>query len=372
MIGIYKITNIDNGKMYVGQSVDLKHRWAEHKCDLNNNKHSNNYLQKSWNSHGADKFVFSIIELCQINQLDEKEIYWINKLRTYVGFDDSNGYNLSLGGSGTKQLRPVLRFDLDGNLLDEWLSPRDASIVLGVDIQDIYGCTSKKYKYRHGYIWIWKSDYIDKTSLNWYLDRKCCRRVLQYDKNANVVCTYDSMSIAEKQLGYCIAQCLLHKTKSCHGYIFVYEDENIKIDKEYCNQVFSLLNNISNHPFYMVNKDGDIVKRYNCQREAIEDGYNERMISECLRGLRNKYKDFLWIYTDNYNEDEKYLYIDLYNICEARVDLPIIQIKNGVIINRYEHLKDIPDEYNKANVSSVCKGRKLQYKGYIWKYEVND
>ena len=103
MIGIYKITNLDNGKMYVGQAVDIKKRWREHTLALNKNQHDNRRLQNSWNVHGEDRYEFSVIEECDIDELDDLEIYWIDKLRTYVGFKDCNGYNESLGGQGWRR-----------------------------------------------------------------------------------------------------------------------------------------------------------------------------------------------------------------------------------------------------------------------------
>ena len=42
--GIYKIENIINHKIYIGQSKDIETRWEHHKWELNNHKHSNNYL----------------------------------------------------------------------------------------------------------------------------------------------------------------------------------------------------------------------------------------------------------------------------------------------------------------------------------------
>jgi len=44
MTGIYKITNLDNGKMYVGQAVDINRRWKDHKRLLNKNQHGNSHL----------------------------------------------------------------------------------------------------------------------------------------------------------------------------------------------------------------------------------------------------------------------------------------------------------------------------------------
>ena len=373
MIGIYKITNLDNGKMYIGQSLDIQHRWSEHRSELNHNKHDNSYLQNSWNLYGEDKFEFSIIELCSSDKLDDKEIYWIEKFRTYRGFENSNGYNLTLGGTGTKQLRPVLRFDLDGNFLDEWQSPRDAVINLNVDAQDIYGCTSKKYKYRHGNIWMWKDDYKDPSSLAWHLDRKCFNRVLQYDRNANLVAKYDSMRIAEKQLGYSIAPCLCHLTESSHGYIFVYENENIVVDQSYCDKVFTLLNNICNHPFYQLDRDGNIIKRYNCQREAVENGFSERLVSECLRNLRTKHKGYLFCYIEDINKYTKDFCNELFDRKVLPVKAPILQYTlDGKFVNRYEKLADVPDGFIKTSIGDCCKGRKKQYKGYLWRYEIND
>lgn len=39
MIGIYKIENTKNHKVYIGQSIDIEHRFNQHKNYLKNNKH---------------------------------------------------------------------------------------------------------------------------------------------------------------------------------------------------------------------------------------------------------------------------------------------------------------------------------------------
>ena len=46
MIGIYKIENKVNGKVYIGQSIDINTRWYNHRKELNGNRHHNEHLQR--------------------------------------------------------------------------------------------------------------------------------------------------------------------------------------------------------------------------------------------------------------------------------------------------------------------------------------
>lgn len=97
MCGIYIIKNIVNGKVYVGQSVDIYTRWYNHKHDLINNVHYNTHLQASWNKYGEASFEFSIIKTCDQNDLDALEVEYIS---LYNSCDSKFGYNMSHGGSG--------------------------------------------------------------------------------------------------------------------------------------------------------------------------------------------------------------------------------------------------------------------------------
>ena len=90
MIGIYKITNMNTGKCYVGQSIDIEKRWKQHEYMLNKKKHHSIKLQNSWNKHGEKSFKFEIVEECDVLELNNLERFYILKY-----FCKDNGYNMN-------------------------------------------------------------------------------------------------------------------------------------------------------------------------------------------------------------------------------------------------------------------------------------
>lgn len=90
MTGIYKITNLINNKIYIGQSTNIEYRWEDHKFYSRN---SHTALQAAFKKYGISNFSFEVIEECSKEYLDEREIYWIKFYDSY-----KNGYNLTKGG----------------------------------------------------------------------------------------------------------------------------------------------------------------------------------------------------------------------------------------------------------------------------------
>lgn len=93
-MGIYKITNVVNCKIYVGSTTNFDKREEKHLYMLNNDKHINKRLQEDWNKCGQFAFTFRIIEIITDKDcLNEREIYWIRELKT----ENSNyGYNFPI------------------------------------------------------------------------------------------------------------------------------------------------------------------------------------------------------------------------------------------------------------------------------------
>ena len=80
MIGIYKITNKINNKIYIGQSTNIQQRWKAHKTRPFNEK-SNQYdmsFYRAIRKYGLENFSFQVIEQCSKEQLDEKEKFYIH------------------------------------------------------------------------------------------------------------------------------------------------------------------------------------------------------------------------------------------------------------------------------------------------------
>ena len=103
---IYKVTNILNGKVYIGQTKrTLEARWVQHCCDANSRIHCFN-LQKAIKEHGADNFKIEQIDSADSKaEADEKEVFWI---KFYNSMEE--GYNASPGGRAgghRKKIRAV-------------------------------------------------------------------------------------------------------------------------------------------------------------------------------------------------------------------------------------------------------------------------
>lgn len=92
--GIYIIRNLENNKVYIGQSTDVTERLRNHKRLLKKGSHPNTYLQRAFDSHSG-RFSFKILEECSEELLDKREVYWIDH---YHSVDRNFGYNRETGG----------------------------------------------------------------------------------------------------------------------------------------------------------------------------------------------------------------------------------------------------------------------------------
>lgn len=105
MQGIYKITNIVNGKFYIGSSCDIERRWSEHRTRNNGGQCNNKLIQRAWIKYGEENFKFEILEVVENSkQLLTREQYWITQTKCW---HRNIGYNIMLDPRGGSKGRIV-------------------------------------------------------------------------------------------------------------------------------------------------------------------------------------------------------------------------------------------------------------------------
>jgi group I intron endonuclease len=134
---IYCITNTINGKRYIGQTKnELNKRWKDHLNEAK--KYNTRPLYRAINKYGTDVFKIKIIEECNIENLNEKEAFWIKKLNTF-----NNGYNATSGGDHfdhsdkTKDKISITMTNIERN--DNWRKNSENSLKHKVEKGELWG-----------------------------------------------------------------------------------------------------------------------------------------------------------------------------------------------------------------------------------------
>ena len=91
--GIYKITCIKTGEIYIGKSTDVKSRWQQHcKSAFNCGTIAHSLLHTKMKKHGIENFTFELVEQVPKEQLSEREKFYINFYQTKeTGLNERNG-----------------------------------------------------------------------------------------------------------------------------------------------------------------------------------------------------------------------------------------------------------------------------------------
>lgn len=101
--GIYLITRVETGQMYVGQSVNIERRFKQHK-----RQHKNSHVDCAIRKYGAAAFAFDILEECPEKLLNARETFWIDAFDTFDN-PDMEHYNHQIGGGRRRFSEETLR-----------------------------------------------------------------------------------------------------------------------------------------------------------------------------------------------------------------------------------------------------------------------
>ena len=91
--GIYKITCLATGEIYIGKSTDIKNRWQQHcKTAFNCGTIASSLLHTKMKQYGIENFTFELLEIVPKDELSEREKYYIDFYKTKeVGLNERNG-----------------------------------------------------------------------------------------------------------------------------------------------------------------------------------------------------------------------------------------------------------------------------------------
>ena len=194
---IYLITNLINGKQYVGQTIKgyLK-RWQGH-CHyanrIKNDRQSPQLIDKVIDKYGIENFKIELLETVPINQKDEKEQFYIQKYDTY-----NNGYNLTVGGDFNPMFDSKVKQHHKEVMQSEELKNKMSKSVKKAYTEDLRNWFSNDSKQK----WINATDEQRKLIIKGFIDYNNSRKqkIAMLDENDNILQIFESCSDACK---YC-------------------------------------------------------------------------------------------------------------------------------------------------------------------------
>lgn len=254
MKGVYKITNMVNKKVYIGQTDRLNEREREHFYRLERNEHHNQFLQKSYNKYGKENFIFEVLE--ESDNLNECELRWIN---SYGGINSELNYNLKDPTSKewsnyvkVKQSKTMLGENNPnyGNKWSEEQKEKLSKIKKGKTLEDRIGKE--------------RAELAKQKMSNSQKGRKHSEEVKEKIRQYNIGEKNPSYGKGERQKG----------------------EKNPMFGKPAPNRKKIL----------KIDNDGNIIKEYESATQVKEDGFNIGNVCNCANGVKGykKSKGYFW------------------------------------------------------------------------------
>ena len=203
---IYKITNLQNNKIYIGKTTTcIQERFSKHIYEANtpNTKGCMFILHKAFRKYGINNFNIEQIEEIDNSLLNDREIYWINFYNSMI----PNGYNMTFGGEGSTKINYKLVYEL-------WDSGKSISQIASLLNHSIAQLKMILSSYKN-----FNNEENNKRTIN-----ATKKQVGQYDKNTHgLIKIYDSIKDAAVAVNVdrsCISRCCSGKKKSSRGFVW--------------------------------------------------------------------------------------------------------------------------------------------------------
>lgn len=239
--GIYQIRNIINNKIYIGSArLKFSLRKTLHFTSLFKNKHYNIHLQRSYNKYGKDKFVFEILEICNVDLCIEREQYYIDLLNpeyNIAKYASSGSKGVKLTEERKKQISKIHK----GKKYSEETRLKISKALKGRIGSNLGGTITQEHKDKIGAANKGRIQTIEEKlkRSNSLKGRKCSekskaivsknfsKKVYQYDLNGSLIKEWDSVIQCAKIINYSVEMIYrkIKENKPYKNYWFKYLKE---------------------------------------------------------------------------------------------------------------------------------------------------
>lgn len=224
--GIYIIKNKINQKIYIGQSVDIEERWVKH-CAGYGIAH-NSAIDMAIQKYGKENFTLEIIELCQREELNEKEAYYADLYNSYA----PNGYNINKCGEAfhnPQRDKEISCYNITtGQLIKTYPSTHEAERN-GYLRQSIVPAAEQKGRSKTAYDMLWQWGHAPNIEIvKPKAGKHGGKTVYRYNlESGEYIDSFKSLADAERYLNKPggnknISSVCNHKRKYAYGYIWSY------------------------------------------------------------------------------------------------------------------------------------------------------
>lgn len=318
---IYKITNLVNGKVYIGQTIrSIEERKRQHLLDADNGCEF--ILHKAIRKYKKESFNWTIIDSSYSREeLNDKEVFWIVFYNSYSKEKQSNGYNMTKGG--------------------ESLSGND---------NPFYGKTH--------------SDEAKKK-----MSEKAKGRVVSERTRRLIGDTHSRKYSGKKshKYGVKLSKCIREKMSKAHTGVKKTETHKMNISLSKKGK-----ETISTKAVIQLSLKGDYIAQYSTIKEGEEKtGTYSTHIVNCCKGNMKSSNGYMWMYKEDYSEDNIMKKVKEYEN-GTTTKKEIIQLTlEGEFVEEYKSISDGAKSVNgdRSSIAKCCKDNSKTCKGFRWMYK---
>lgn len=272
---IYKITNLLNNKVYIGQTTrTIQKRFSEHVDEYR----INTALKRAIQKYGKSNFCIQELEKCDNSILDQREQYWIAVFDAY----GKSGYNETIGGSGNrkynyseKDFQEWIKLWKDGNTIG------DISKITGFPYETISCILNSQPNFKK----------ITQSYITSRIRSSKGVKIIKYDLDCKYIASFDTAIDAAHSVNInnssAIIACCKGKQKTAYGYIWRYLNSTPPLKGNYKTTKALIQKDL----------DGNYIRLFDSTVEASKTlGFSDRDISACCRGEQKTAHGYIFEY----------------------------------------------------------------------------